>query len=855
MAGLPGCRPTGGAEVGKGVVVACIRGSMRRATHVEVGPNVPWRPGFRAIAPSPLGFTGRSWSTCSVAAPSSAVGGQRPLDGLSSAEVAARVARRQTNRVDTGPSRTIRQILWANLVTRFNAILGVLLGVIIVVGPFQDALFGLVLVANAAIGILQELRAKRALDRLAVLTTPKARVLRNGVATEVPVDGVVLDDVLVIGPGDQVLVDGVVLRSDGLEVDESLLTGELDPIAKDIGDEVLSGSFAAAGQGWYRATRVGEEAYAERIASAARRFSLARSDLRAGIDRILRGVSFVMVPTAALLVWSQLIHNNDLADALRGSVAGVGSMVPEGLVLLTSVTMAVGVVRLGRRQVLVQELAAIETLARVDVVCVDKTGTLTEGMMEVSTVEWLTEAQGEAALGALAAVDPSPNASMRAIAAAFRPPDRWQADAVVPFSSARKWSGASFGPLGAWVIGAPDVLSSHAVAAAAMELRPIVARHASLGRRVLLVARSPAGLVDDTLPPGLQPAALVVLEDRVRPQAAATLEYFSRQGVALKVLSGDDPVTVGAVASALGLGAQLAPVDSRQLSEAPDELGGTMERHAVFGRVTPHQKRAMVQALQANGHVVAMVGDGVNDVLALKQSDIGVAFGTGSGASRAVAQLVLVDNSFDALPAVVAEGRRVIANVERVASLFLTKTVYATLLALAVGVARFPFPFLPRHLTVVTALTIGIPAFLLALAPNASRARGGFVRRVLAFAAPAGLVAASATFVSYAVIREEGMALAPARTTATMVLFVVGFWALTAVARPLTPARRWLLAGLACSFVCVLALEPLRTFYGFVMPSTVGWATGGAVALSSLAALEAGWRIAVRSSQGAEALL
>ncbi|HEX6596908.1 MAG TPA: HAD-IC family P-type ATPase [Acidimicrobiales bacterium] len=778
-------------------------------------------------------------ATCASLAP-------RALEGLSGEEVAARVALGQQNLTSNRPSRTVGQIVKANVFTRFNAILGVLLGVIVVVGPFQDALFGLVLAANTAIGIVQELRAKRALDRLALLAAPKAVAIRDGVPLDLAVEAVVLDDVLRIRAGDQVVVDGVLLDAEGLELDESLLSGEADPVPKEVGDSVLSGSFAAAGTGWYRATNVGDDAYAARLARSARRFALVRSDLRAGIDRILRGVTLLIVPVAVLLVSTQLLHNADLADALRGSVAGVGSMVPEGLVLLTSMAMAVGVFRLGRRRVLVQELAAIEALARVDVVCLDKTGTLTQGAMAVADVELLAPVDAGAVLGALAAADPSPNSSTRALAVAFPAPKGWKPETVVPFSSARKWSGASFGDRGAWVLGAPELLVEHACPPLAAAIAPVLRDRAAAGQRVLLLAKSPYHHVDDDLPSGLQPAVLVVLSDPVRPAAAATLAYFAEQGVALKVLSGDDPRTVGSIAARLGLQTAGRPVDARSLPPDGDELAQAMEDGTVFGRVAPHQKRAMVAALQSRGHVVAMVGDGVNDVLALKDADIGVALGSGSGASRAVAQLVLVDNDFDALPAVVGEGRRVIANVERVANLFLTKTVYATLLALAVGVARLPFPFLPRHLTVVTALTIGVPAFFLALAPSAARARPGFVRRVLAFAIPAGTIAAAATFVSYAVVRQEGMALPPARTTAAVVLFAVAFWALTVVARPVTWPIEVLLASLAGCFAGVLAIGSLRTFFGFVLPGALGWTTAGIIAGGAILALESGWQLASR---------
>ena len=759
--------------------------------------------------------------------------------GLSTAEVEDRRRRGLSNELPARVSRSVTEIVRANVLTRFNAILGALLAVIIVVGPFQDALFGFVLVANTLVGIVQELRAKRTLDRLAVLTAPRARVVRDGSVSLVPVGEVVLDDVLELEPGDQVVVDGVVLAAGRLEVDESLLTGEAEPVDKGPGDEVFSGSFVASGSGRYRATRVGADSYARALADEARRFALVRSELRNGIDQILRMVTWVLIPTAILLVTSQLTLDHGLEEALRASVAGVGSMVPEGLVLLTSVAFAVGVVRLGRQRVLVQELPAIEGLARVDVVCVDKTGTLTERDIDVATVEWLA-ANHDDAIGALAAADPHPNASLQALAGAFAAPAGWVVEDAVPFSSARKWSAASFNGHGTWVLGAPEVVLADAPRHA--DVRARAERLAEGGRRVVLLGRAIDGLDGEHLPI-VEPVALIVLEERVRTSAAATLSYFADQGVTVKVISGDHPRTVGAIADRLGVTGAGTPVDGRRLPEDAVALADAVEAGAVFGRVTPHQKRAMVAALQSRGHVVAMTGDGVNDVLALKDADLGVAMGSGSSATRAVAQLVLLDDTFDALPSVVGEGRRVTANVERVANLFVTKTVYAMFLAIAVGVARVPFPFLPRHLTIVSSLTIGVPAFFLALAPNSQRYRPGFVPRVLRFAIPAGTVAAVATLSAYWLARQEdGVSLNEARTTAMMVLFTLGLWVLSILARPLTDARRWLLAAMGFAFVMVLAVPGLRTFFAIDPPPLIVWAAAVGVAAVAGGALELGWR-------------
>ncbi|HSL67364.1 MAG TPA: HAD-IC family P-type ATPase [Actinomycetota bacterium] len=744
------------------------------------------------------------------------------LVGLTDAEVLERVRRGQTNDVPQTTSRTLLQIVRANVLTPFNALLGGLLVVILVVGPIQDALFGGVLVANALVGIVQELRAKRTLDRLAVLTAPRARAVREGEVREIPVGGVVLDDVLEVRPGDQIVVDGDLVTSNGLEIDESLLTGESEPVSKETGDTVLSGSFAAAGSGRYRATRIGRAAYAHVLGERARRFTRVNSELRTGINRIIVMVTCVLLPTATLLFVSQLGSLSSPQAALRGAVAGTVAMVPEGLVLLTSVAFAVGVVRLGQRSVLVQELPAIEGLARVDVLCTDKTGTLTEGRLAVDGVEPVGgEARVEEALAALAAADPSPNATMLAIGSAFGDSARrWPLIAAVPFSSTRKWSGASFDGFGAWVLGAPDVLldarNAEAVRARAGEL-------AAEGRRVLLLGRAPGGITGEELPREMEPAALVILRDRVRSDAPEILRYFAQRGVAVKLITGDHLGTAIATADQAGLKGSADAVDGRDLPDDPALLAHAVEQRSVFGRVTPEQKRAMIVALRSRGHVVAMTGDGVNDVLALKEADIGVAMASGSPAARATAQLVLLDSSFASLPSVVDEGRRVLTNIERTANLFLTKTVYAMLLALAVGVLQLPFPFLPRQLTLVGTLTIGIPGFFLALAPDASRARPGFVGRVLRFAVPAGLMAAAATLAAYGLIRGEGVDLEEARTVATVVLFWIGLVVLTMVAVPLTLARRALVVATGVAFLAVMAIPSIRGFFALSLPSGIEW--------------------------------
>ncbi|MFJ8433522.1 HAD-IC family P-type ATPase [Kitasatospora sp. NPDC094019] len=837
--------------------------------------------------------------------------------GLTSAEVAERIARGDVNDVPVRSSRSTKEIVRANVFTRFNAIIGVMFAIILVVGPLQDGLFGLVIVANTAIGIIQELRAKKTLDSLALIGEAKPQVRRDGTVQQIAVGGIVLDDTVLLGIGDKVIVDGEVTEADGLEIDESLLTGEPDPVLKQPGDQVMSGSFVVAGAGTFTATKVGREAYAAQLAEEASRFTLVKSELRSGIDSILRFITWLLIPTAVGLIISQLaVEGRDWREAVRRMIAGIVPMVPEGLVLLTSVAFAIGVIRLGRKQCLVQELPAIEGLARVNTVCLDKTGTLTEGGMDLVDLRVLgadargggngdggadaeagaTDERGaledrgtleetvKQALAVMAGADARPNASMQAVIDAYgdgrgatgrgprQPDDRhaddadpdaphlngdgpeagrgapgarggWRVIEAMPFSSARKWSGVQLleprGGEASWLLGAPDVLlpAGHPALAEVDEL-------GAQGLRVLLLGRSPVPLDAPDPAAGLRPLALVVLQQRLREDAADTLRYFESQQVAAKVISGDAAVSVGAVAAHLGLPGADHPVDARTLPSDPGELADLAERTAVFGRVTPQQKRELVGALQSRGHTVAMTGDGVNDVLALKDADIGVAMGSGSDATKAVAQIVLLNNSFAVMPSVVAEGRRVIGNIERVAGLFLVKTVYSVLLALLVIFTHSPYPFLPRHSTVLSTLTIGVPAFFLALAPNNERARTGFVRRVLRLAIPGGVIAGTATFTAYALARaNHATDLKSDTSVATLTLFLVAIWVLAIVARPYNWWRVLLIATMCGGFALVMTVPWLSDFFQLSLSGTRDPWLGVGIAVTAGLVLEVVWRI------------
>ena len=739
-----------------------------------------------------------------------------PSSGLTAAEVAQRVAAGQVNVAEEATSRSLKAIVRANVFTRFNAILGALFVLVLVAGKWQDGLFGALVLVNALIGIVQEVRAKRTLDRLAVLNAPVAVVRRDGVEARIAVGDVVRDDLVLLHAGDQVPADGVVIASAGVEVDESLLTGESDPVHKEPGQDVLSGSIVVAGSGSFQATRIGAEAYARRIAADARRFTMTRSELMEGINRLLGYITWGLVIIGPLLFWSELRSNSSWRDAVTGATAGLVGMVPEGLVLLTSVAFGLTAVTLARRQVLVQELPAVEVLARVDVVCLDKTGTLTEGDIDLAGCDLLApdDPRTDQVKGALAVLgtEPSPNATMVALRHAYQVPQDAVRTGGVPFSSARKWSAVTLQDRGTWVLGAPEMVLPERGA-----VRDRADAVAATGQRVLVLAHTDEPVTDASLP-AVTALALVRFDERVRPDAADTLRYFHSQGVGLKIISGDNPRTVGAVAARVGLPDAHLIVDARQLPDDPEALADAVEQGAVFGRVTPQQKRAMVGALQSRGHVVAMTGDGVNDALALKDADIGVAMGSGAAATRAVAQLVLLDGKFSHLPTVVAEGRRVIANVERVANLFVVKNVYSAILSLASTVFSVPFPFLPRHLTIISALTIGIPSFFLALAPNPQRYRPGFLRRVLGFSVPTGVLLGVGVFLAYFVARRLGAPGDEARTAACVALVVAGLWVVVVLA---TPVRGWKLAlvgSMGGLFALSLVLPWPRDFFSLHLP-------------------------------------
>ena len=773
--------------------------------------------------------------------------------GLSAAEVTERVARGAVNRVKDRTSRSVASIVRENVLTLFNAIIVGASVIVLLFGDLRDGIFGGVMIINAVIGIVSELRAKRTLDSLAIVDAPQASVLRDGTLSVIPARDVVLDDVIELALGDQVSVDGTVLASAGLEIDESLLTGESRPVKKKEGDQLLAGTSVVAGSGRMVATAVGERVYAQGLSEQARAFTRTVSEIQVSINRVLQVVSVMLLPVVALTFYSQNRiaggTGGDWRFALVLSVASVIGMIPQGLVLLTSMNFAIGSATLARRGVLVQELPAVEVLARVDCLCLDKTGTLTTGGIRVREVD-VVAGDADTVMSALAsAASDRTNATAEAIWAHVGEGARSGASEriewSVPFSSARKWSAWGTGRE-SWILGAPEFVIDEAVATNAVLLERVRAIAAG-GSRVVALVRADEAVVDDELPARRAVVALVVLEEDLREDAAETLDYFRSQGVHVRVISGDNPTTVGALAAQAGLtapdGSPARLMDARDLPEdlTSEAFNDAIERHDVFGRVTPEQKRAMVGALQARDHCVAMTGDGVNDALALKDADLGIAMGNGTQATKAVAQIVLVDSKFSVLPGVLSEGRRIIANMERVSSLFLAKTTYAAVLVIVTALVGWRYPFLPRQFSYIDSLTIGIPAFFLALWPNPRRYVPGFLKRTLSLAMPTGVILATAALVAFGIV--EGPPQARESTAAILSLMLGAIWLLVITSRPLSLWKWVLLASVISATVGGVLLPPVRGFFSMVAPTGYEWLVIACVGACAAVLIEIAQRI------------
>jgi len=774
--------------------------------------------------------------------------------GLSSATAAKRL--RELGAPPETSSRSTSSIVAGNVFTLFNAIIGGFFLLDLGLGLYADSIFGLIAVINSSIGIYQELKAKRTLDELAVLVAPHAKVVRDGAVVSLLAEEVVPGDTIAVEPGDQLVADGEVIRTRGMTIDESLLTGESDGVRKGIGERALSGSFCISGSGYYRVDAVREQSYAGRLAGEARAFRHPPSPLQGEVNRVIVACVYVMAPLAILLILTLKLRHTGIEEAAQTATAGLVTLVPEGLVLLMSVTFAVAAMRLAGRKTLVQQMSATESLASVDTICVDKTGTLTDGelrLVGVEVAEGVAPAAAHAALARFAASAGDRNRTLETIAESF-PGEAAAVSGEVPFSSEWKWSGLRIDST-SYVLGAPDVLST----AGALTLPPGLARRlgqeTATGRRVVAFGETSEALPAEPsgqAAPRLAPVALVVLEETLRPDAAATVATMRDAEVDLKLISGDARATVTAVAQAVGVPADAGVVEGDELPEDREALAEAALRNTVFCRIKPEQKRDLVAALSDSGRYTAMIGDGVNDVPALKRARMAVAMGSGAQVTKGIADVVLLEDEFARLPEAVGEGRRIARNIHRLGRLYLTKTVYAAALILLVAVPGFAFPFLPRHLTLAAFLTIGIPSFVLALAPSDGPLyRGRLLRALAAFAVPAGIATALGSILSFFLVDTVfGGSLEAGRTAATTTLIVLGLSFVLLLERG--PGREhiaiqsnmlMLVIGLGGLFAGILAIGPLRDFFEMDLLSSGQWFLTLFSAAAGLAIASALWRL------------
>ena len=787
--------------------------------------------------------------------------------GLTSAEAAERL--HALGPAQPHSSRSTSSIIAGNVFTLFNLIIGIFFVLILSLSLWADAIFGLIAIINTWIGIRQELKAKETLDRLAVLVAPRAEVIRDGAALELLSDEVVPGDLIRLSPGDQVVADGRVVSTRGLTVDESMLTGESDPIGKQPGEEVFSGGFVISGSGFCEVTAVREDSYAGKIAGEARAFRHPPSPLEKEVNQVILVCTWVLLPLAALLIGSLIIRQVELVEAAQTATAGLITLIPEGLVLLMSVTFAVAAVKMARRATLVQQMSATESLASVDTICVDKTGTLTDGeltVVEVIPAEVAGMSTAGRELGRYAASAGDRNLTLEAIGEEF-PGEAEPVVGEVAFSSEWKWSALTFdGPDGrhSLVLGAPDLM----IDSGALVLDPPLAQRLEeetrAGRRVVALNRTTSPLPAsgaDGHPQGLEPVALVVLRENLRPGVEETLELMRSEEVALKLISGDARATVTAVAAAVGIPEDAGVIEGSELPEDPEELAAVAAANTIFCRIRPEQKRDLVTALSDAGAYTAMIGDGVNDVPALKSARMAVAMGSGSQVTKSVADVVLLENQFERLPEAIAEGRRIARNIHRLGRLYLTKSVYAATLILLVSVPGFAFPFLPRHLTLAAFLTIGIPSFVLALAPSDGPLyRGRLLRALGAFALPAGLATAFASILSFFLIDVVfGSGLEEGRTAATTTLIILGLCFVLLLERG--PGREHIaiqsymlamIAGLGALFAGILAVPQLREFFEMTMLTASQWFIAMLAAALGLVAASLMWRLPIIQSWEAQ---
>ena len=739
-------------------------------------------------------------------------------DGLTTQQVEQRREQGLANGESEIKTKSIGQIIRGNIITPFNILNFILAALVLAVGSYRNLLFMGVILCNILIGTFQEIRAKKTIDRLSLIAAPKAHVVRDRQVVSVAVNELVLDDILSLSAGNQICADCIVTSGE-CEVNESLLTGESDPVTKHAGDSMMSGSFIVSGACFARVEHVGKDNYASKISNSAKYLKKPNSEIMKWINFLIKWIGIALIPIGLMLFYKQIfISGQPFDQAIVSTVAALIGMIPEGLVLLTSVVLAVSVIRLSRHKTLVQELYCIETLARVDTLCLDKTGTITEGKMQVDELvplNGLAKTECQQILSSLCASLNDSNPTFLALKEQYGTNCSWNCTKVVPFSSARKWSGAQFDGQGTYMIGATEFILLPEQAA---PFRSQLEQASSSGQRVLLLAFSRNPFSGKELPAQIEPLALILLSDKIRPEARKTLRYFADQGVDLKVISGDNAITVANIAKKAGLEQADLFVDATTL-KSEDDIKQAAGKYAVFGRVTPEQKLQLVKALKENNHIVAMTGDGVNDVMALKEADCSIAMASGSDAARTVSQLVLLDSNFASMPKVVHEGRRSINNLQRSASLFLVKAFFSAMIAVLFIFIPLAYPFQPIQFTLMNAFAIGIPSFILALEPNKDRIRGSFIVNIIKKSLP-GAFTMTINIVMLAIISSFlGFSHEQISTLAVLLTGFTGMVVLLSVCLPFNKLRLALFCTMVLGFtVAILCFQPLFYLVELTIP-------------------------------------
>ena len=731
---------------------------------------------------------------------------EKVYQGLTSEDVQKRRDAGLVNLSDNHISKTTSEIVKSHTLTYFNFLNLFLAVLVLLSGQIKNMTFLGVIICNSVIGIFQELKVKKLIDELAVITASKTKACRDGKFQEIPIEDLVMDDLIEVEIGDQIGADCEVLTSDGIEVNESMITGESKPVRKHMGDTLWSGSFLVAGSGQAKVIHVGKDNYATELANQAKQKKRASSEMQDAIKRIIKVTGTILIPVGVLLFMSQWkIEDMTLSNALVNTVAGVIGMIPEGLVLLTSVSFILGVGRLATKKALVQEMEAIEALARVDVLCLDKTGTITTGALEVVELIPFEEdtLRMHQVMNEIAFAFDDVNATQDALMAYFKPTKQWTISEKIPFSSDRKYRAISFEGEGAYVLGAPEFLISDDEA-----LNEKVEACSKEGMRVLLLGRCSSINIKDSSVHGVTPSGLIVISDCIRPEAKDTFEYFASQNVSIKVISGDNPVTVSNIAVKAGLEGGERYIDANTLPEDFEELREVVPLYTVYGRVRPEQKQRIVKAYQANGNVVGMVGDGVNDVLALKDANCGIAMAAGSDAAKQVAHIVLMDSNFASMKSIVREGRMIIANIERVSALYLTKTIYSVLLSVIFIALARTYPFVPIHLSLISGTAIGIPSFILTLEQTEGTTSGGFLRNVLRISLPSALTIVAMMMINQLISVLFGFEPAVLSTYNLILAGFISQMVVWEVCHPMNKRRRFLCISMAVLFVLAMLVLP-----------------------------------------------